>query len=66
MIHQLLGFLIQIQPSQSILLRSEKIFSVLAVLLIIFTGILIYLIVLNRKIVHLHKQMEDLKKDNNF
>ncbi|MEL6194267.1 MAG: CcmD family protein [Bacteroidota bacterium] len=50
--------LLQVEPSQSILLKSEKIYSVLAVLLVIFTGVILFLVLLNRKINKLEKQVD--------
>lgn len=46
--------------SGSVLLRSEKIYAVLAVLLLIFVGVAVYLIFLQRQIAKVEKQVEEL------
>lgn len=47
--------------SNSLLLRSDKVYSILAVLLVIFVAILAYLFFTNRKLTRLEKQFEEIK-----
>lgn len=50
--------LIQAQPG--VLLRSEKIFAVMAVLLVIFAGIIFYLIRTGRQVAQLESRLDQL------
>jgi CcmD family protein len=47
--------------SNSPLLRSDKVYSILAVLLVIFVAILVYLFSTNRKLKRLENQFEEIK-----
>ena len=47
---------------QSILLASDKIYSVLAILLIIFGSLVVYLILTQRKISKLEQHMDQLEQ----
>jgi CcmD family protein len=48
---------------ESVLLRSDKIYSVLAVILVIFVGILIYLFTTQRKLSKLEQMFKDSEKE---
>ncbi|MEM6766455.1 MAG: CcmD family protein [Bacteroidota bacterium] len=50
--------LLQVEPTQSVLLKSERIYSVLAVILVIFLGVILFMVLLNRKIAKLEKQVD--------
>ncbi len=56
----------QIEPQNEFLLRSEKIYSVLTILLVIFSLLIIYLFITQRKIRNLEKKMGDIvQKEHN-
>lgn len=48
---------------ESVLLRSDKIYSVLAVILVIFAGILIYLFTTQRKLSKLEQMFKDSEEE---
>lgn len=60
MLSSLTFFLLQ---QKSLLLRSEKIYSVLSILLVIFTAILIYLWLTNRKVKQIEARIQKLEHD---
>ena len=47
----------------SVLLRSDKIYSVLAVILVIFAGLLVYLFTTQRKLSKLEKQFNETEEN---
>ena len=52
-------FLLQ---SDSLLLRHDKVYSILAILLVIFATFVAYLILTQRKVSQLEKKIEELEK----
>jgi hypothetical protein len=57
-----LSFLLQSNPSW--LLASEKVFSVLAVLLIIFGLLIVYLMFTNKRISELEQKMSEMEDED--
>lgn len=55
---------ILLQAKQSWLLMSDKIYSVLAILLIVFGLLSIYMVSTNRKISDLEQKMDELEKES--
>lgn len=63
MIHLLSTFIFQLlQTEQSLLLKSDKVYSVLVVLLLIFGGLIAYLFSTDRKVKMIEKKIEELEK----
>lgn len=62
MLNSLLIFSFLLQSDQGVLFRSDKIFTVLMVVLIIFSGIGLYLWNLDRRITRLESKEKDSKK----
>lgn len=62
MMNYFLNLIWQVEPSGPLLLRSEKIYTVMAVLLVIFVALIAYLLVLDRKITRMEKQVDELPK----
>lgn len=62
MLNSLLIFSLLLQSDQGVLFRSDKIFTVLTVVLIIFSGIGLYLWNLDRRITRLESKEKDSKK----
>jgi CcmD family protein len=58
--NDLLSLLLQADPSQKWLFQSEKIYTVLAVVLIIWLGIILYLLFLQRNVTRLEKEVAQL------
>ncbi|MEZ4824753.1 MAG: hypothetical protein R3C61_00450 [Bacteroidia bacterium] len=56
--HFLSSFLL-LQTEKTWLLMSDKVYSVLAVLLLIFGGLILYIFLTNRKIRDLEKKLKD-------
>ncbi len=54
-----------ILSDESILFRNDQIFTVLAVLGIIFAGIAVYLLIMERKVRKLEKIAKELRERNN-
>lgn len=60
-----MGILLQESANASLLLQSEKIYAVLAVLLVIFVGLGIYLVRINRQVNKLEARIEaEIAKSN--
>ncbi|MEO0474097.1 MAG: CcmD family protein [Bacteroidota bacterium] len=53
--------LLQDQTSGSLLLASDKIYSVLTVILLVFAAVIFYLVQLGRKVGSLEQSMEELE-----
>lgn len=51
-----------LQEQTSWLLASEKVYSVLTVLLIVFVALIAYLFLTNRRVSRLEKKIDDLKR----
>lgn len=62
MLNSLLMFSLLLQSDQGVLFRSDKIFTVLTVVLIIFSGIGLYLWNLDRRITRLESKEKDSQK----
>jgi CcmD family protein len=58
--NDLLSLLLQADPAQKWLFQSEKIYTVLAVVLIIWLGIIVYLLFLRRDVTRLEKEVKQL------
>ena len=58
----MLNFAYFLLQADSVLLRHEKVYSILAILLVIFGAFMAYLFVTNRKLNSLEKKIEDLEK----
>lgn len=54
--------LLDIQPAEDILLASDKIFSVMAVLLVIFGALIGYVYFLNKKVKTIEEKIDTLEK----
>jgi len=61
-LNKVLGYIIlgQTSPENELLLRSEKIYSVLAILLVIFGVLIVYLVISQRRIQKLEKKIEEI------
>lgn len=53
-------FLLTLAQNESILFRNDQIFTVLAVALIIFVGLVLYLVLMDRKVRKLEDKVKDL------
>lgn len=62
MLNSLLMFSLMLQSDPGVLFRSDKIFTVLTVVLIIFSGISLYLWNLDRRITRLERKEKDSQK----
>lgn len=62
----ILNIILQIQPSDSILIQNEKVYSILTILLIIFLGIIIYLIALNKRIHQLDHKLKEIQQESSY
>ncbi len=60
--NDLLSLLLQADASQKWLFQSEKIYTVLAVVLIIWLGIIVYLLFLRRDVTRLEKELGNLSQ----
>ena len=54
--------LLQVETGSSVLLRSDKIYTVLTVLLIIFVVLIGYLVSVNKKVNQLEQKIDNLKE----
>lgn len=64
--NDLLSLLLQADASQKWLFQSEKIYTVLAVVLIIWLGIIVYLLFLQRDVARVEKELSNLSSNKGF
>ncbi|MCB9231920.1 MAG: hypothetical protein H6581_09670 [Bacteroidia bacterium] len=56
---------VMLQRENELLFRSDKIYTVLVVVSLIFSGLIVYLFLTDRKVGKLEKQVEDMVKNSN-
>ncbi len=59
--YHLMNILLLLQEEKSWLLKSDKVYSVLAVLLIIFSALIVYVFLTNKKVKQIEAKIKELE-----